>query len=131
LLLGLLIALAALVAWQHTWPMIVLFALALIGLLAMNPIAVVKSQVPLRELYEHLATEDPTAGIYEVGNLAAWPPGNGMGLGLLDSLLELTPATGYAICFPRDQGLRAKYIEHGLVPFGSEGAMYKKLSAHP
>lgn len=131
LLVGILIALVALFAWQHTWPMIVLFALALIGLLAMNPVAVVKAQVPLRELYEHLAAEDPAAEIYEIGNLAAWPPGNGMGLGLLDSLLELTPATGYAICFPRDEGLRAKYVEHGLVPFGSQGAMYKKLEAHP
>lgn len=102
-------------------------AIGLIGLASMRPWKLLRNQTVLAHVYAALHQADPAAEVYEVGGLAAWPPGQGHGWKLVDALLAEADVRGYVVLIPRDEALRTKYLERKMLEHEPSGALYLDL----
>jgi hypothetical protein len=129
-LLGALLAvLAVLILQRSGWAVVVgglLLALAL-----MAPWRLIRYQAAMSRLYVCLRDREPDMPVYEVGALAAWPPGQGQGWRLLHTLLADLQLPGYVVGFPRDAKLRGRYLQMGMVEHEPGGALYLDLRTRP
>jgi hypothetical protein len=98
LLGALLAALAVLIVQRSPWAIVV--GGSVLALTAMAPWRLIRYQAAMSRFYVCLRDREPDVPVYEVGALAAWPPGQGQGWRLLHTLLADIQLPGYVVGFP-------------------------------